>query len=111
MSSVLKDSSFSRGEEDGVVAARRVGAQGRSKVSIDGSLASVKELATRIGIHVDLCGRFEHQHLLSSAYQRQLLDVWAGERVLPFFGGISIMLFRGKGCTGGTERLREVRIC
>ena len=60
--------------EDGVVAARRIGAQGRSRVSIDGSLASVKELAGGLGQTVDLCGQHEHQRLLSSAYQRALLD-------------------------------------
>lgn len=75
---------FFEGEEEGVVAARRVGVQGRSRVSIDGSLASVKELAMRIGSHVDLCGQHEHQHLLSPGYQRQLLDAWAGDTVLPF---------------------------
>lgn len=75
---------FFEGEEEGVVVIRRVGVQGRSRVSIDGSLASVKELASRIGAHVDLCGQHEHQHLLSPIYQRQLLDAWAGEAVLPF---------------------------
>lgn len=75
---------FFDGEDDGMVATRRVGVQGRSRVSIDGSLASVKELAARIGTHVDLCGQHEHQHLLSSAYQRKLLDAWAGDKVLPF---------------------------
>lgn len=75
---------FFEGEEEGVVATRRVGVTGRSKVSIDGSLASVKELAARIGSQVDLCGQHEHQHLLSPVYQRQLLDVWAGNKVVPY---------------------------
>lgn len=70
--------------EDGVVAARRIGAQGRSRVSIDGSLASVKELAGGLGQTVDLCGQHEHQRLLSPAYQRVLLDEWGkGEISAP----------------------------
>lgn len=70
--------------EDGVVAARRIGAQGRSRVSIDGSLASVKELAGGLGQMVDLCGQHEHQRLLSPAYQRVLLDEWGkGEISAP----------------------------
>ena len=70
--------------EDGVVAARRIGAQGRSRVSIDGSLASVKELAGGLGQTVDLCGQHEHQRLLSPAYQRALLDEWGkGEISAP----------------------------
>lgn len=99
---------FFEGEEDGVVATRRVGAQGRSKVSIDGSLASVKELATRIGTHVDLCGQHEHQHLLSSAYQRQLLDVWAGEKVLPFLEEYQSCFSEVKDAQAELERLREL---
>ncbi len=67
--------------EDGVVAARRIGAQGRSRVSIDGSLASVKELAGGLGQTVDLCGQHEHQRLLSSAYQRALLDEWGKDEI------------------------------
>lgn len=73
---------FFDNDEEGTVASRRVGAQGRSRVSIDGSLASVKELAQRIGTHVDLCGQHEHQHLLSTSYQRQLFDTWAGKDVM-----------------------------
>ena len=67
--------------EDGVVAARRIGAQGRSRVSIDGSLASVKELAGGLGQTVDLCGQHEHQRLLSPTYQRALLDEWGKEEI------------------------------
>ena len=72
---------FDGNEDDGTVVSRRVGTQGRSRVSIDGSLASVKELAQRVGSHVDLCGQHEHQHLLSLSYQRELFDAWAGEEV------------------------------
>ncbi len=63
-------------DEDGVVAARRITAQGRSRASIDGSLASLKELAQTVGQSVDLCGQHEHQRLLSPVYQRALLDEW-----------------------------------
>lgn len=74
------DGSFSTGGKE-VVVSRRVNAQGRSRVSINGSLASVKELAACVGHSVDLCGQHEHQHLLSAAYQRSLLDAWAGDEV------------------------------
>ena len=70
--------------EDGVVAARRISAQGRSRASLDGSLASLKELAQTVGQSVDLCGQHEHQRLLSPAYQRALLDEWGkGEIAAP----------------------------
>ena len=67
--------------EDGAVVARRIGAQGRSRVSIDGSLASVKELSDGLGQSVDLCGQHEHQRLLSVAYQRALLDEWGASEI------------------------------
>lgn len=68
-------------DQEGVVVSRKVGNRGRSKVMIDGSIASVKELATRIGSHVDLCGQHEHQQLLRPEYQRQLIDAWAEDKI------------------------------
>lgn len=63
------------------VVSRRIGVRGRSRVSIDGSLASVKELAAGVGQTVDLCGQHEHQRLLSPLYQRTLLDAWGADTV------------------------------
>lgn len=69
------------GAESEAVAARRVNAQGRSRASIDGSLASLKELSARFGESVDLCGQHEHQQLLSPVYQRNLLDAWGAASI------------------------------
>ncbi|MEE1273053.1 MAG: AAA family ATPase, partial [Olegusella sp.] len=65
------------GDPDGCVVRRRVEAQGRSRVEIDGSMASVRELASGVGATIDLCGQHEHQRLMSSANHRQMLDSWA----------------------------------
>ncbi len=66
--------------EDGTVVCRRVGLNGRSRVTIDGSLAGVKDLAAGAGASIDLCGQHEHQQLLNASYQRVLFDRWgAGE--------------------------------
>ena len=99
---------FFEGEEEGVVASRRVGAQGRSRVSIDGSLASVKELAARIGTHIDLCGQHEHQHLLSPAYQRSLLDAWAGDEVLSPLESYRVCLADVRKAQDEVNRLVEL---
>ncbi len=74
---------FLRGEDapDGHVAVRKVGADGRSRVSIDGSMATVGQLASRIGSAVDLCGQHEHQRLLKASSHLAMLDAWAGEDV------------------------------
>ncbi len=67
--------------DDGHVYVRAVTSQGRSKVSIDGSLATVAQLAQTVGATVDLCGQHEHQKLLSQASHLPLLDSWAGPEV------------------------------
>ncbi len=67
--------------EEGLVATRRVSGQGRSRASIDGSLASLKELAQSVGQSVDLCGQHEHQRLLAPTYQRALLDEWGSDTI------------------------------
>ena len=78
---------FVRGElesqefPDGHVAVRRVNAQGRSHCTLDGSLATVSQLASSFGATVDLCGQHDHQRLLSPASHLPLLDSWAGEGV------------------------------
>ena len=66
---------------DGHVAARRVTAEGRSRCSLDGSLATVAQLAQAVGSTVDLCGQHDHQKLLVPANHLGLLDAWAGEGV------------------------------
>jgi len=65
---------------DGTVVKRRLTSDGRGRATIDGSLASVRELAERIGATVDLCGQHEHQRLLSAAAHVELVDAWAGEK-------------------------------
>lgn len=64
---------------DGLIAKRSISADGRSRVHLDGSLATVGDLANGPGARVDLCGQHEHQQLLKTANQVKLLDAWAGE--------------------------------
>lgn len=64
---------------EGFVASRRVGADGRSRVSANGSMSTVGHLAASIGATVDLCGQHEHQHLLKPTNHAAMLDAWAGE--------------------------------
>ena len=54
---------FFKGVDDpeGFGVVRSVSADGRSRVKIDGSISSVRELATRVGSMIDLCGQHEHQ--------------------------------------------------
>ena len=61
-----------------LIAKRRVTADGRSRCAIDGSMASVGDLASRLGPAVDLHGQHEHQALLRSATHVGYLDRWIG---------------------------------
>lgn len=72
------DAQNAAASEDGLVAKRTVSAEGRSRVQLDGSLASVRDLANGPGMHVDLCGQHEHQRLLKPAEQAAMLDAWIG---------------------------------
>ena len=78
------DSAFegaSGDEPDETVAIRRVGADGRSRATLNGTMASMRELADAIAPSVDLCGQFEHQQLMRPQNHQGLLDAWAVEEV------------------------------
>lgn len=61
-----------------IVADRRVSADGRSHVRINGRMASVSELASTVSPSIDLCSQHDQQLLSKPATQRRYLDVWAG---------------------------------
>lgn len=69
------------GDPEGCVVRRRVEAAGRSRVEIDGSMASVRELAGGVGATIDLCGQHEHQRLLTQPNHADMIDAWAGDEV------------------------------
>ena len=61
-----------------VVARRRLTADGRSRCTLDGAMATVGELATVLGPLVDLHGQHEHQALLTPARHVGYLDRYIG---------------------------------
>lgn len=68
-------------DEQGFVAQRRVGPDGRSRARVDGAMASVRELSERVSPLIDLCGQHEHQRLLDASSHVDMVDVWAGAGV------------------------------
>ena len=82
--------------EDGTVVCRRVGLNGRSRVTIDGSLAGVKDLAAGVGASIDLCGQHEHQQLLNAAYQRKLFDRWGASSISPALERYHCLLYTSR---------------
>lgn len=70
-------------DPEGFGVSRSVSADGRSRVKIDGAIASVRELAGRVGPMVDLCGQHEHQRLLDPAHHVDMVDAWAASDIAP----------------------------
>lgn len=66
---------------DELVATRRVSSDGRSRVTLDGRMASVRELAARVASTIDLCGQHEQQQLMRPTAHVRMLDAWADEAV------------------------------
>ncbi len=93
--------------EDEVVVNRRVTADGRSRASIDGHMASVGELAELIAPHIDLCGQHEHQQLMRPANHLRLLDAWAGEEVALAYASYGEAFARATNAQAELERVRE----
>ena len=95
-------------DEDGTVVRRRVGADGRGRVELSGHMASVRELAERVGSTVDLCGQHEHQRLLSVQSHVELLDAWAGEPAARALEDYRTALAAAGEAREELERVREM---
>ena len=68
--------------EDGeAVVCRRVSIDGRSRASINGHMASAKEVARLVAPTLDLCSQHEHQALMRPATHLSLLDAWAKDSI------------------------------
>lgn len=95
-------------DEDGMVVRRRVAADGRGRVAINGRMASVRELAEGVGASIDLCGQHEHQRLLQQASHVHLLDSWAGEEVGSALGTYKEALKAAREAATELERVRKM---
>jgi DNA repair protein RecN (Recombination protein N) len=69
-------------EEGEVVVARQVLAEGRSRAQLQGRMATVAAIAEVVGPLVEVHGQHEFQRLLRPVVQRELLDRFAGDKVL-----------------------------
>lgn len=101
---------FYLGEDDaeGHVVRRRVGADGRGRVEMDGRMASVRELAEDVGSTVDLCGQHEHQRLLSVSSHVEILDEWTGESAREALSAWHDALAVARAARDELDRAREL---
>lgn len=100
---------FFKGADDpeGFGVVRSVSADGRSRVKIDGSISSVRELATRVGSMIDLCGQHEHQSLLDSANHVRMVDLWAADTIAPIFDDYRAKLHVARAAAAELARVTE----
>lgn len=90
------------------VVARRLNLEGRSRCSLDGSMATVGALAQSIGPLVDLHGQHEHQALLSVAAQLDYLDRYAGGEGLEALDAYRQALAQDRQARAAVEELRQL---
>jgi len=69
-------------EEGEVVVARQVLVEGRSRAQLQGRMATAAAIADVVRPLVEVHGQHEFQRLLRPAVQRELLDTFAGDKVL-----------------------------
>lgn len=100
---------FFKGADDpeGFGVVRSVSADGRSRVKIDGSISSVRELATRVGSMIDLCGQHEHQSLLDSANHVRMVDSWAADTIAPILDDYRAKLHAARAAAAELARVTE----
>ena len=94
-------------DADGFVVERRLGSDGRSRVKIDGKLASVRELAGRVRPLVDLCGQHEHQRLLDPSSHVDMVDAWASESIAPALDAYREALMAARKAARELERVQQ----
>ncbi|CAK7042394.1 MAG: DNA repair protein RecN [Paraeggerthella hongkongensis] len=95
---------------DDLVVSRRVTSDGRSRVSIDGRMASVGELARVVAPTIDLCGQHEHQRLMRPASHVRMLDAWAGEAVADALAAYEAAFSQADAAAAELARVREAGV-
>jgi DNA repair protein RecN (Recombination protein N) len=93
-----------------VLVRRRVSAEGRSKCTVDGEMATVGMLADLLGPHVDLHGQHEHQALLSWAHHAGYLDRFIGAPALDALVGYREAWGRARGARAALRELEDALV-
>ncbi len=88
-----------------MVARRRLSADGRSRCTLDGEMATVGELAERLGSLFDLHGQHDHQALLRPARHVFYLDRFIGAKATE---ALDAYRTAKAECSAAVLRLREL---
>ena len=94
-------------DAEGFTVVRRLGADGRTRVKIDGGIASVRELSSRVAPLIDLCGQHEHQRLLDAASHVEMVDSWSSSTIAPALTAYREALAAAKAAAAELARVEE----
>lgn len=94
-------------DTEGFGASRSVSSDGRSRVKIDGSISSVRELGARVGAMIDLCGQHEHQTLLDAGNHVRMVDSWASSDISPLLDEYRSKLRAARAAAAELDRVVE----
>lgn len=92
-------------DTEGLTVERRIGSDGRTRVRIDGAMASVREQADLVRPCIDLCGQHEHQRLLDAVHHVDMVDAWAGSPVASVLNEYRELLSRARAAQRELERV------
>lgn len=90
-----------------VVVARRLGADGRSRVTVNGRMSSVSQLSALIAPSVELCGQHEHQALMRVSAHGALLDSWAADELADLLEAYRAAFAEARRAAAAYERVQE----
>lgn len=97
-------------EADGdveVVVSRRLSADGRSRVSVNGRMSSVSQLSRIVAPTVELCGQHEQQVLMKPASHVKLLDAWAFDETAELVDAYREALAAARAAAEERDRVRD----
>lgn len=94
-------------DTEGFGASRSVSSDGRSRVKIDGSISSVRELGARVDAMIDLCGQHEHQTLLDAGNHVRMVDSWASSDISPLLDEYRSKLRAARAAAAELDRVVE----
>lgn len=92
-----------------IVVARRIGADGRSHVRMNGEMASVSELAEVVAPAIDICSQHDHRMLVRPQEQRRYLDLWCGNDANGLIEAYAEAFDEVARATRGLEEVLESR--
>ncbi len=95
--------------EQELAVVRRMSADGRTRVKLDGQVATVAELADLVAPLIDLCSQHDQQALLHRGAHRRVLDLFAGEAATAALADFSQAFARARRAQAQLDEILEAK--